>query len=290
MVAAARAGSLTAGASELGVGQPALSHAIRRLEERLGVALLDRSRLGVTPTPAGVDLVATVGPAFRTIDHAIDQVLRGSDDRTVSLSVSTSLASWWLLPRLPRFKQRHPDIPLRLVTTDSDTVEFPDDIELWIPLGIVDRPDIQRTYLCDEALVPVASPRLAAELDGAAGPIEPARLLDAPLLHLEERYAPRFDWNRWFATQGVTPSEPLAGDLSNDYSLVLQSALDGQGVALGWLHIVSDLLDSHRLLALADAVTTDRPFEIVHRADRELSTGARALRDWLVESMQGSNP
>lgn len=290
MVAAARAGSLTAGASELGVGQPALSHAIRRLEDRLGVALLDRSRLGVTPTPAGVDLVATVGPAFRTIDHAIDQVLRGSDDRTVSLSVSTSLASWWLLPRLPRFKQRHPDIPLRLVTTDSDTVEFPDDIELWIPLGIVDRPDIQRTYLCDEALVPVASPRLAAELDGAAGPIEPARLLDAPLLHLEERYAPRFDWNRWFATQGVTPSEPLAGDLSNDYSLVLQSALDGQGVALGWLHIVSDLLDSHRLLALADAVTTDRPFEIVHRADRELSTGARALRDWLVESMQGSNP
>lgn len=290
MVAAARAGSLTAGASELGVGQPALSHAIRRLEDRLGVALLDRSRLGVTPTPAGVDLVATVGPAFRTIDHAIDQVLRGSDDRTVSLSVSTSLASWWLLPRLPRFKQRHPDIPLRLVTTDSDTVEFPDDIELWIPLGIVDRPDIQRTYLCDEALVPVASPRLAAELDGAAGPIEPARLLDAPLLHLEERYAPRFDWIRWFATQGVTPSEPLAGDLSNDYSLVLQSALDGQGVALGWLHIVSDLLDSHRLLALADAVTTDRPFEIVHRADRELSTGARALRDWLVESMQGSNP
>ena len=89
--------------------------------------------------------------------------------------------------------------------------------------------------------------------------------------------------------RGVNTRAPLAGDRSNDYSLVLQAALDGQGVALGWRHIVSDLLATGRLCALAEPVTTEQPFEIVTRADRDLSTGARALRDWLVESMQGSS-
>lgn len=288
LAAAVDAGSLTAAAAALGVGQPALSHSVRRLEERLGVTLLDRGRLGVTPTPAGAELLAVVGPAFRAIDEAVVRTVSGGDDPTVSLSVSTSLASWWLLPRLPRFKRRHPDVPLRLVTTDSDTDNFPADIELWIPLGIIDRSDVERTVLCDEALVPVAAPRLAAQLVPGSGPIEPRHLLDAPLLHLEERYRPRFDWGRWFALHGVARTAPLAGDRSNDYSLVLQAALEGQGVALGWRHIVADLLATHRLLALAEPVITDQPFEIVHRADRELSTGARALRDWLVESMQGS--
>ena len=285
LVAAAEAGSFTAAAADLGVGQPALSHAVRRLEERLGVALLDRSRLGVTPTPTGADLLATVAPAFRSIDEAVARTADGTDDRTVSVSVSTSLASWWLLPRLPRFKQRHPDVPLRLVTTDSDGAEFPADIELWIPLGIVELPGMARTFLCDEVLVPVASPAVAAQL---AGDHAPEALLDAPLLHLEERYRPRFDWHRWFASCGVDAPDALPGDRSNDYSLVLQAALDGQGVALGWRHIVADLLNSHRLLALAAPVITDQPFEILHRADRELSTGARALRDWLVQTMQGS--
>ena len=288
LAAAVDAGSLTAAAAALGVGQPAVSHSVRRLEERLGVTLLDRGRLGVSPTPAGAELLAVIGPAFRAIDDAVARAAAGGDDPTVSLSVSTSLAAWWLLPRLPRFKQRHPDVPLRLVTTDSDADTFPAGIELWIPLGIIERSDVVRTELCAEALVPVAAPRVAAEFVSGSGPLDPARLLDAPLLHLEERYRPRFDWGRWFALHDVAPTTPLAGDRSNDYSLVLQAALDGQGVALGWRHIVADLLATHRLVPLAEPVITDQPFEIVHRADRELSTGARALRDWLVESMQGS--
>ncbi len=287
LVAAAEAGSFTSAAANLGISQPALSHAVRRLEDRLGVPLLDRSRMGVTPTPAGADLLASVMPAFRAIDEAVAKATGADDDRTVNLSVSTSLASWWLLPRLPDFKRRHPDIPLRLVTTDSDTGHFPDDIELWIPLGLVDSPDLTRVFLCDEALVPVATPRVAAVC--AAAGTGPEALLDAPLLHLEERYRPRFDWHRWFETHGVEAPDSLPGDRSNDYSLVLQAALEGQGVALGWRHIVADLIGTHRLVPLAEPVVTDEPFEILHRSDRELSTGGRALKDWLVDTMAGSS-
>ncbi len=101
-------------------------------------------------------------------------------------------------------------------------------------------------------------------------------------MHLEERYAPRFDWLRWFHAQGVVAPTPLAGYRSNDYSLIVQGALDGQGVALGWMHIVKALIDNGRLVALAPPLRTDKPFLILQRADRPLPPGAIALRDWLA--------
>ena len=107
-------------------------------------------------------------------------------------------------------------------------------------------------------------------------------LLGAPLLHLEERYAPRFDWPRWFHAQGVTAPTPLAGYRSNDYSLIVQGALDGHGLALGWMHIVEALIHAGRLVALAAPLRTDKPFPILQRRDRTLSPAAVALRDWLA--------
>lgn len=287
-VAAARAGSLTNAARDLGLGQPAVSHAIRRLEAAIGATLLERSRSGVAPTPLGAELLARIEPAIGTIDAAVASARGDRNDPTISLLVSTSLATWWLLPRLPDFKRQHPDLPLRLVTTDTDSyVEA--NYDLWIPLGLVERADTVTTTFCAEALIPVATPALASSLnlaDHRLSPIDPRRLLDAPLLHLEERYAPRFDWPKWFAHHDIDLAEPLSGDRSTDYSLVLQAALDGQGVALGWSHLVVDLITNEKLVPLADPVTTQRPFVIVADARKSLSPEAEALSAWLVESMR----
>lgn len=286
-VEAAERGSLTAAADRLGLGQPAVSHAISRLEDAVGTRLLERSRTGVRPTASGAELLTSVGPAFALIDEAVARARASTDDATVSISVSTSLASWWLLPRLPEFKRLHPDVSLRLVTADSDSDIDLDTIDLWIPLGLVDRHGLESTRLCNEVLVPVAAPSIAERLArGADQHVSPGALTDAPLLHLEERYTPRFDWYRWFAHHGVDVPSRLPGDRSNDYSLVIQAALDGQGVALGWLHIVSDLVDQKRLIPLSPPVTTDQPFEVLTRR-RQLSTGASALLDWLAERLAG---
>lgn len=278
-MAAASAGSLTGAARQLDMGQPAISHSITRLEEALGTTLLERSRSGVRTTPAGHALLEQLRPAFAQIDEAVGAA-QGHDDSVVSVSVSTSLASWWLLPRLPEFKRLYPEVSLRLVTADADAAVDMSALDLWIPLGRIERTDLDATVLCDEALIPVASPALAAQLGADATPLH-----KATLLHLEERYEPRFDWPRWFAEHGIALPDPLPGDRSNDYSLVLQAALDGQGVALGWRHIVQDLLDDGRLVALDDAVVTDTPFVILHSNRRRLSPQAEALRWWLVESM-----
>ncbi len=274
------AGSFTAAADRLGVGQPAVSHAVSRLETALGVPLLVRSRTGVRPTAAGAELAAALSPSFAAIDDAVVRVGRSGAASAVTLVASTSLAAWWLLPRLPDFKRHHPEIELRLVTADSDAGIDVASLDLWIPLGLVAQPDLVATRFCDEAVMPVAAPELASRLNVD----RPADLVGAPLLHLEERYRPRFDWRRWFEHHQVAAG-PLTGDRSNDYSLVIQAALDGQGVALGWRHIIADLVAAGRLVALADPVVTDQPFVIQQSSRRALRPEAATLREWLVDAM-----
>ncbi len=270
-VAAVDLGSLTRAAERFGIGQPAASHAIRRLERAVGVSLLDRTSRGVAPTSAGLELHHRLAPAYAEIDAAVADL--GPDDLgPVAVSVSTSLATWWLLPRLAEFKRDHPHVSLRLVTADTDGEVSPSDVDLWVPLGITEDP---ATFLCDEEIIPVAHPGLAEQIDRT-------RLDLAPLLHLEERYRARFDWARWFEHHGQEVEPRLAGDRSTDYSLVVQAALDGQGVALGWRHIVADLLTDGRLVALADGVVTEHPFRIVTTSRRPTDPGVVAFRDWLV--------
>jgi len=279
-IAAADAGSFTAAARKLGVGQPAISHAVARLERDLDVGLFDRSGQRIALTSAGRLLYERCAVAFADVDQALAAARPQTSSGMVTLSVSTSLASYWLLPRLAEFKRLHPDIDLRLLTTDTDDLVGLDDADLWIPLGAIERSDLQADVFRVEAVIPVAAPALAAEIEFK----DPADLATAPLLHLEERYSSRYDWWRWFADHDVTAPTTLGGYRSNDYSLVLQAALDGQGVALGWQHIVGDLIADERLVALAEPVETDNPFEILRRRGHEARADVNKLRTWLRRS------
>lgn len=276
--ASARAGSFTAAASLLDVGQPAISHAVGRLERALGQVLFERGVHGIDLTAAGHQLFNSVSPALNELDAAVAAVRTQKSD-VVTISVSTSLASYWLMPRLPSFKRRHPDIELRLITTDTDRTVGVDDADLWIPLGNVAGRDLVSTPFCEEEVVPVISPAAATGLNVD----HPRQLLAAPLVHLEERYAPRFDWASWFAEVGVGVEHELPGNRSNDYSLILQAALDGQAVALGWRHVVADLLTANRLVEIGPTVRSDEPFPILSRKRSVLNPAAETLRDWLIE-------
>lgn len=272
-------GTFTGAADRLGVGQSSVSHAIKQLETSLGVSLFDRSERGVSLTEAGDQLRWHVRPAFEAIDAGIRDVRRRrEDDHIVAISVSTSFAAWWLLPRLGEFKSEHPDVELRCITSDNDDRVGVDDADLWIPHG-ADRWDrLESTRLTDERIVAVAAPHLAARLDDAD---DPASLLDVELLHLEERYGTRFDWLRWFAHHGLT-APMTRGARSNDYSVIVQAALDGQGVALGWGHITDPLVEQGRLVVVGGApIITDRPFVVLQRPGPQHPAIA-ALQNWLI--------
>jgi DNA-binding transcriptional LysR family regulator len=288
---AVRHGSLSAAGRALGLGQPAVSHAVARLETAIGGPLLVRSSGGVTPTAIGRRLHDEVGPALAAIDGAVAEAMGRQRKRAVTVSVSTSLASYWLMPRLPDFKAANPDIELRLITSDSDGTVGTDDADLWIPLGRVSRSGLDSVLFCPERVVPVASPEVASALASVDGSIE---LQQAPLLHLEERYAPRFSWERWFQHSDIEAPSYDAGHReayrSNDYSVVLQAAIAGQGVALGWLHIVSGLINDGRLVPIGEPIESDQPFEILFRSHTPMRAPVMAMRRWLQSEMLQQHP
>ncbi len=278
--AVARAGSFTAAARAMGVGQSTVSHAIARLEEAVGTELFARFERGVRLTDAGERLWGEVRPSLAAIDAALRDVRRTArSDSLVTVSVSTSFAAWWLLPRLARFKSTHPEIDLRCITSDNDDRVGLDDADLWIPHGANRWAHLEAHHLTDERIAAVAAPDIAEGVDRTD---DPAAVLGLDLIHLEERYGSRFDWSRWFEHHGLRPP-PVRGAISNDYSVVVQAAIDGQGAALGWSHITDPLVADGRLVVLGGpAVVTDQPFVVLERPGSD-RPAVDVFRAWLVD-------
>lgn len=276
----ARHGSFTRAADELGISQPAVSHAIRQLESELGVSLFERRHKGVSPTAAGQYLQEEVSAGLTRIDRALREVRAMRGPRQVSLAVSTATATWWLLPRIARFKVLHPQIELRCITTDTDLDLDREHIDLAITLGAGPFSQYQHWPFVDEEIFPVCSP---AFLDRHGRPDNAAALARLPLLHLEERYKPRMHWSQWFGHFDVTLPPGNMLFRFNDYSIVLQAAIEGQGVAQGWRHIVAPLMAQGQLVRpLEKSVRTTQPFFVVAPAGKVLHPDVLALKDWLV--------
>ena len=188
--AAARTGSFTRAAEELAISQPAVSHAMRALELEVGVALFARRHKGVEMTDAGRHLLEQLTQGLTLIDQALRDLRSMTASHQVTLAVSTATATWWLLPRIARFKQLHPDIALRCITTDTDLDLAREHIDLAITLGEGHFGHYQRWHFVDEEIFPVCS---AAFLQ-RVGPLDdldadlPADL-PHPLLELRPRVA-----------------------------------------------------------------------------------------------------
>ena len=280
--AAARTGSFTRAAEELQISQPAVSHAMRLLEAELGLALFERRHKGVSTTDAGQHLLQQVGLGLTLIDQALREVRGMTAAQPVTLAVSTATATWWLLPRIARFRQQHPAIELRCITTDTDPDLARERIDLAITLGTGEFPQLQRWLFVDEEIFPVCSP---AYLRGFGPMPDVQALTRTTLLHLEERYArPRLDWSGWLARFGVATDRPMRLLRFNDYSVVLQAAIEGQGVAMGWRHLVAPLIAQGQLVRpIPESVTTGQPIYLVASRRGRLRPEAARLRDWLLE-------
>lgn len=277
---AGRHGSFTRAAEELGISQPAVSHAVRLLETELGIVLFDRRQKGVRPTQAGQYLLEQMSAGLTQIYQALREVRLRHAEHQVTLVVSTATATWWLLPRIARFKQLHPRIELRCITTDRDLDLSRERIDLAITLGSGKFDNYQRWHFVDEEIFAVCSPRLLQSHGAIKDVKDLARM---PLLHLEERYKARIDWAAWLRHFGVVKKSSQKMFRFNDYSIVLQAAIEGQGVAQGWRHIVEPLIQQGLLVRpLPLSVTTDQPFYIIAPKDRELRSDVEHLKKWLI--------
>jgi DNA-binding transcriptional LysR family regulator len=282
---AARLGSFSRAAEDMKVGQPAVSHGVRQLEEVLGTRLFNRRPRGVELTEAGSRLFGRLQAGYAEIHAGIQDVLALSEaPERVTLMVSTSLASYWLMPRVPEFKKSNPGVDLRCITQDTDRDVRTGDYDLCIPLGRGTWAGFQAWKFADEEIFAVCSPGYREGMGHVSGPVD---LLSHDLLILEERYVSRVDWYQWFRHVGVAVGRNIDGAVSNDYSIVLQAAVSGQGIALGWRHVVQPLLDQGLLVrAVPDSVRTEHPFFIIARQTADLQPAVAALRDWLIGQMR----
>ncbi|MFZ1773082.1 MAG: LysR substrate-binding domain-containing protein [Rhizobiaceae bacterium] len=281
--AAGRLASFTEAGRELGMSQAAVSYAIKALEAQLGTALFSRRHRRVHLTEAGARFHGDVALGLGAIRASAEMLRARSAETHVTLSGSTAFASMWMVPRLGEAREALPGIDLRLQTSDRDLDIAAENIPLGIRGGDPALwPAYHASAFAAESIIAVASPAYAARY---GTPQDVRGLAEHNLIHLEEPHRPAATWNDWFRSAGLALPSKNRGLLINDYVLVIQAALNGQGVALGWRHLVAPMLADGRLVALGGhEMTTGSAFHVIWRKDRVLGADAVKVRDWLIEA------
>lgn len=278
--AAARLGSFTLAAEELNMQQPSVSAAIKQLELALGVQLFHRAHRKVELTIAGEKLFAGVGQALAIIERSVDAVQSKRRSRHVTLNSSSAFSYYWMIPKLHLLHEIHPEIDLRMQTSDREPDLDVENIDLGIRLGDGNWSECQSEKLADEVIFPVASPRV---MSSATNLRSIPSLLNQRLIHLEEPIRERPTWQQWFAHHSITQVELQKGLRLNDYALVLQAAVAGEGFAFGWEHIVRNLLERKLLAGRQEwSWHTGRGIYVVWSKSNSLSSHSKQVRDWIL--------
>jgi DNA-binding transcriptional LysR family regulator len=279
--AAARLSSFTAAGRELGMSQAAVSYAIKGLERQLGVNLFQRLHRQIRLTDAGGRFFADVTLGLSHIRKSAEELRALAGGMHVTLSASSAFASFWMVPRLQKFRDDLPGIDLRIQTADHDL----DLVAEGIPLGIrggaaEDWPENELLTIAPEEIYAVAGPSYLAR-SGVPRTLE--ELARERLIHLEEPFRPAASWNEWFQSAGIEGAVVNRGLLINDYVLVIQAVMEGQGVALGWRHLTEGLIASGLLVRVSEHVmTTGKGFHVAWPKARALPESAARVRDWLA--------
>lgn len=284
--AAARLESMTRAAEELNVQQPAVSTAIKQLEASLGVLLFRREHKKIKLTTAGSRLYADVSRAFDDILTSANSIRQLTKNDHVTLNASTAFNHYWMMPRLQDLHQRHSHIDLRLQSSDREPDIDSENISLAIRRGTGEWAGCRSALVAREVIYPVASP---AVLQSQQDLFSVAALLNQRLIHLEEPIRKRPGWQQWFAQFGVPSGTPNSGLRLNDYALVLQAAMAGEGFAFGWDHLTGPLIRQGLLAAKREwAWETGYGFYLVWSRSRPLSSDAIKVRDWILDAIDYS--
>ena len=238
----ARRLSFTRAAEELHVTQAAVSHQIKALEDWLGTPLFMRLNRGLKLTAAAEQYLRDISSALDLIATATSELMRQDGKRILSVATLDSFAATWLLPRLKSFRQQYPDIDVRILSVDREVDVFErGDVDLEVRYGDGNWPELSATKLLDEEIFPVCSPSVAA---GPPPLAVPADLKRQTLLH----DVMVTDWSAWLEAAEVKGVDAERGPGFNHSYLVIQAAVNGDGVALGRSVLVADALARGQLV------------------------------------------
>jgi putative choline sulfate-utilization transcription factor len=287
--AAARHKSFGSAAAALNTSQPAISQRIANLEASLGAMLFSRTPRGVLLTSEGAHLLAGLAQGLAQIEATVDGVRRMGANAPLTIATDFGFAALWLVPRLPSLQRALLENDVRVMTSQSGFDLSREPVDVAVMFGSGEWPGCSVELLVQETVIPVCSPDF---LKRHGGPVTPCSLRSLPLIHVGS--AEKSDWLDWagyFHRLGLEFGKPQHHVTINNHSLVIQAALAGQGVALGWRPLVDGLIEQgHLVPALDRAVRTSLGYYVVAKHGRG-SQAVRRFRDWLRTEMSlGNDP
>lgn len=276
--AAARNSSFRAAAVELNVTQPSVSHSVRKLEAHIGVKLFTRGNRGVTLSAAGEKLFEDVRKGFGHIQNGFHSVSE-KPVNNVTIAASSVIATYWLLPRLEEFQARFPEINLIVFTTDRD-LHPASDVTLVFRMADKNLRRNNAWYFADEILFPVCSP---CYLEKCGSDITLTDLPNHKLLYLEKPYMAESPWETFMAAHSVGDFNLRNGSGFNDQMFVLQSTLNGRGVAMGHAYLESLLRQGLLVRPVTEFSRNPTEGMFIFGPEHEpLSPAAECVRDWFL--------
>jgi LysR family glycine cleavage system transcriptional activator len=289
--AAGRHLSLSKAAQELHVSAGAVSQQVKLLETFVATRLFERQHRQIVLTESGHKLLPGITAALDQILHTVNSVKQESRDRPLTVSAAPSFAARWLVPRLQDFNQKHPDIDVR-IDTSTDLVDLVhSDIDIGIRFGSGHYPGLRKDFLTCQEVLPVCAPSLVE----SGLPLDhPNDLKHYQLLHYDQILeSPEWpDWQMWLAAAGAKEVPFNRGPRFVEVNLLIDAAIQGQGIALAGSVSVNDAIQAGQLIKPFDVVfPLTFAFYFVTAKSRADESRITAFREWMLDAIEaGANP
>lgn len=279
--AAARHESFTRAAAELHLTQAAISRQIRALEDNLGTRLFNRTHRSVSLTEAGQQLARSIGHGLETIAATADRLRSRVDNDDIVLLAEIYVAMYWLIPRLPAFHAAYPDIRLRVNASTQPLTYAEESFDIALQCTARPAGALQPLFCVPDAVFPVCSPSVAA-----AGSLTLAELMACPLLHCRDDPQDGWlTWQEWLRALGSN-EDAGAGLVFDNYPVVLQAAVMGQGVGLGWGRGVEYLLSTGQLVRpVAEQLVMPDGLSIYKATPATDDERLQTVTQWLADAL-----
>ncbi|WP_296072224.1 LysR family transcriptional regulator [uncultured Agrobacterium sp.] len=277
---AARHGNFTRAAEELNLTQSAVSRQIGELEAQTGMQLFERIRRRVVLSEAGRKFLPDVRRLLQQSEQLmVRAVSAGTSHASLSVATLPTFGSRWLMPRLYRFIDANPDMTIT-IGSRSHPFDFDEEgFDLAIHYGQPVWAHGTCTFLCNEVIVPVASPSLLRR----AGVTHVQDLAAQPLLHVTTR--PKL-WTEWLEMNGVTADNAYQGSRFDQFSMIIEAAASGIGFALLPRYLIEAELASGRLEIVFDIrLQTDKSYYVALPEGRQDNALARSFQAWLLDQV-----
>jgi len=268
--------SFTHAARELNVTQAAVSQQIRYLESTLELPLFIRKASAIELTEEGRKLLKGVTSGLDSISIAISNIRTQSQSNTVTISTTNASAQLWLYPIVKRFNRIYPNVDVIILGSDRDeSIQNFGEVDIAMICGN-ERCDPSENIilLFPEVVKPVCSPAFLS----LHGPFkDKSSLLDTSLLHLHKRHwtANMIDWAplawpKWFGDKIIDQRENIPGFQTNSYTLLVEAAKEGEGILLGFQHLISKQLEDGTLsIAFDHALRSGRSYYLQRKSSKQ---------------------